>query len=50
VSDAMGVCKPRPSACDLIISPVCGCDGRNYTSACEAATKGVTVKRSGICF
>lgn len=38
-----GVCRLRPDACPTEGSPiwrVCGCDGRSWTSACEAYRQG----------
>lgn len=47
--DASAVCRPRPDACDAILAPVCGCDGVEYTSDCEAARAGTGVANTGAC-
>jgi len=44
-----GTCRGRPSSCDLLYSPVCGCDGKTYGNACEAAGRGVNVSQVGSC-
>jgi hypothetical protein len=44
-----GTCSPRPQVCPGIYAPVCGCDGRTYSSACVAGSQGVNVARSGEC-
>jgi hypothetical protein len=49
VSDAPGVCAPIPTACADIFLPVCGCDGRSYGNACEAASQQVSVAADGPC-
>jgi hypothetical protein len=48
-ADAPGVCEDVPEACDLIYSPVCGCNGETYGNACEAAMAGVSVAEDGPC-
>jgi len=47
--DQSGVCAARPEICAEIYSPVCGCDGRTYGNACEAAGQGVSIRRQGTC-
>ena len=44
-----GLCTPRPEACPDVWDPVCGCNGRTYGNACEAAMAGVTVDYEGEC-
>eukprot|EP00128_Syssomonas_multiformis_P011834 Colp12_sorted_trinity150504_noHs@33803 len=46
--DAPGKCGFR-RVCHSQAGPVCGCDGQNYPSDCEAHHKGVSVKASGSC-
>ena len=48
-ADAQATCAPRPTVCDAIAAPVCGCDGMTYPSACEAAMKGTGVNHAGAC-
>jgi len=47
--DAEGTCQGRPEICPLVWMPVCGCDGRTYGNACEAAAAGVSVNYEGEC-
>ena len=42
--DGGGICL-----CDAIYSPVCGVDGKDYASACNAACAGVAVAHTGGC-
>jgi len=48
-ADAEAVCKPRPSVCDTIYQPVCGCDGHTYANACAASLAGSGVLNAGPC-
>ncbi len=42
-----GQCTPKPEVCPEIFDPVCGCDGKVYGNACEAAAAGVNVSKLG---
>lgn len=48
--DLQGTCYERPSACPLVYSPVCGCDGKFYPSACDANAAGTDTTTSTSCF
>jgi len=48
-ADQTGTCTRLPDACDLVYSPVCGCDGVTYENACAASTKGISVAQNGKC-
>ena len=51
IADVLGTCKKRPTyECPVNIINVCGCDGKTYDSACEAAKQGgVDVAHNGPC-
>lgn len=44
-----GSCESRPEVCPGIYAPVCGCDGRTYSSGCVAASQGVNTAHVGEC-
>jgi len=48
-ADQTGVCSPRPEMCTQEYAPVCGCDGRTYSTACVAAGNGASVAYRGEC-
>jgi hypothetical protein len=44
-----GTCREIPQACTHIYQPACGCDGKTYGSACEAASASMAVAYEGAC-
>jgi hypothetical protein len=47
--DSGGTCEDVPQICDDLAMPVCGCDGKTYSNACDAARQRVSVKSDGAC-
>ncbi len=46
---ATGWCASRPVGCDDFYDPVCGCDGRTYSSDCDRRMRGVWLDHAGVC-
>lgn len=44
-----GMCKTKPSVCPELYEPVCGCDLKTYSNACEAEVAGVSILHYGEC-
>ncbi len=47
--DKKGTCQYQPTDCPAENEVVCGCDRKEYTNACLANAKGITVKNVGTC-
>lgn len=47
--DGTGICTKRPTACDTVYQPACGCDGTVYGNACSAQAAGFDVSNLGGC-
>jgi hypothetical protein len=45
----LGMCTTRPTTCDSVFVPVCGCDGRSYSNDCERQAAGVPKWADGVC-
>jgi hypothetical protein len=47
--DEQGICQLRPSGCNDIFEPVCGCDRVVHSSQCDAHAHGVDLDATGSC-
>lgn len=48
-TDEQGTCRTRPTACDDLFAPVCGCDGVTHSNECDANAAGTDVSALGSC-
>jgi hypothetical protein len=49
IGDQLGKCRPRPEVCTMVYLPVCGCNDKTYSNACQAAADGADVASPGRC-
>jgi hypothetical protein len=49
IADAAGVCQTQPRGCTREYQPVCSCDRRSYSNACEAHSAGASILHDGAC-
>jgi hypothetical protein len=44
-----GTCASKPTMCNRMYAPICGCDGQDYSNECIAHSEGVSVAHEGEC-
>ena len=47
--DNVSICYDRPLGCSDVWDPVCGCDGKTHSNACDAAAVGVSITHASPC-
>jgi len=48
-ADATGFCDVKPSGCDDYLQPVCGCNGKTYSSDCFRRAYKIAKSHDGKC-